>query len=83
MAALAQGCSQVEPKPRDFALTGQREAKAEEAGNTLEAAETACREETKRKGIASIVGIFSRFRQGSAEEDYVECMKARGFEVKP
>jgi hypothetical protein len=83
LAALAPACSQLEPKPRDFTLTEQRPAKAEEAGNTLAAAETACKEETKRKGLASIVGIFSRLRQGSADEDYVECMKARGFEVKP
>jgi hypothetical protein len=83
LAVLAQGCSQLEPKPRDFTLTEQRPAKTEEAGNTLEAAETACREETKRKGLASIVGIFSRLRQGSADEDYIECMRARGFEVRP
>ena len=77
------GCSHAEPAPKDFALVRQREAKAEESGNTLEAAELACKEETERKGIASVVGIFSRFRRGSADEDYVACMKARGYEVKP
>ena len=61
----------------------QRPAKAEEAGNTLEAAEPACKEETKQKGINSVVNIFSRLRKGSADEDYVACMKARGYEVKP
>jgi hypothetical protein len=83
LAALAQGCSLADPKPRDFTLTEQSPAKAKEAGNTLEAAELACKEETKRKGLASVVGIFSRLRQGSADEDYIACMKARGFEVKP
>jgi hypothetical protein len=83
LAVLAQGCSVADPKPQDFTLTGQREAKAAEAGNTLEAAELACKTETKRKGLASVVGIFSRLRQGAADEDYSACMKARGFEVKP
>ena len=61
----------------------QRPVKAKESGNTLEAAETACKEETETKGIGSVVAILSRFRKGSADEDYLACMKARGYEVKP
>lgn len=80
--ALASGCSPAEPAPKDFTLVDQRPAKAEEAGNTLQAAELACKDETKRKGIASVVGIFSRLRKGSIDEDYIACMKARGYEVK-
>lgn len=80
--ALA-ACSHAEPAPKDFTLVDQRPAKAEEKGNTLEAADFACKAETKRKGIASVVGIFSRMRKGSADEDYIACMKARGYEVKP
>jgi hypothetical protein len=53
------------------------------AANSLQAAELACKAETERKGIGSLVGIFSRLRKGSADEDYVACMKARGYEVKP
>jgi hypothetical protein len=40
-------------------------------------------EEIKKKGIASVVNIFSRLRKGSADEDYIACMKRRGYEVKP
>ena len=76
------GCSLSAPAPRDFTLVDQRPAKAQEAGNALEAAQTACKAETKTKGIASVTAIFSRFRQGSADADYVACMKARGYEVK-
>lgn len=83
LAPLGAACSQLEPKPRDFTLATQRPAKAEEAGNTLEAAELACKEETKRKGIASVVSIFSRLRKGGADEDYIACMQRRGYEVKP
>jgi hypothetical protein len=79
---LVSACSLAEPKPKDFTLVDQRPAKAEEAGNTLEAAELACKEETKQKGIKSVVNIFSRLRKGSADEDYVACMKQRGYEVK-
>lgn len=79
---LVSACSLAEPEPKDFTLVDQRPAKAEEAGNTLEAAELACKEDTKQKGIKSVVNIFSRLRKGSADEDYVACMKQRGYEVK-
>ena len=78
----ASGCSLSDPAPRDFTLADQRSAKAEEAGNTLKEAEAACKEETKRRGIASVVGIVSRLRKGAADADYVACMKARGYEVE-
>lgn len=82
LGALLQGCSLSEPSTHDFTQVNQRLAKAQEAGNTLEQAELACKAETKTKGIASITAIFSRFRKGSADEDYVACMKRRGFEVQ-
>jgi hypothetical protein len=79
LAALASsGCSLSEPAPRDFTLVGQRPGKAQESGNSLEAADIACKEETSKKGVASVVGIFSRLRKGAADEDYIACMKARG-----
>lgn len=82
LAALAcSGCSLSETAPRDFTLVGQREGKATESGNSLAAAEIACKEQTKRKGIASVLGIVSRLRKGAADEDYIACMKARGYEV--
>jgi hypothetical protein len=83
LAALASsGCSMSETAPRDFTLVGQRPVKAEESGNSLEAAEKACTEETKKKGIASVLGIVSRLRKGASDEDYIACMKARGYEVE-
>ena len=82
LGTLASACSQAEPTPKDFTLV-QRPAKAEETGNTLEKAELKCKEEARKKGIASVAAIFSRFRKGSADEDYIACMKARGYEVNP
>jgi hypothetical protein len=81
LGALAGACSQAEPTPKDFVLVDQRPAQAKEAGNTLAAAERACKDETAKKGIKSVVNIFSRLRKGSADEDYIDCMKRRGYEV--
>jgi hypothetical protein len=83
LGAIASACSWIEPKPQDFTLATQRPAKAEETGNTLQAAELACKAETKRRGIASLVGIVSRLRTGAADEDYIACMERRGYRVKP
>ena len=77
------GCSLSEPAPRDFTRIDQRSAKPEDSGTGLEEAKAACKEETRRKGIASVLGIVSHLREGSADEDYIACMKARGFEVEP
>jgi hypothetical protein len=81
VGALASACSLADPAPKNFTMVDQRPAKAEEAGNTLQAAELACKEETRKKGIKSVVNIFSRLRAGAADEDYVACMKRRGYEV--
>jgi len=81
LAAWLTGCSYTEPAPRDFTLVGQRPAKAQEADNMLQAAEAACKQDTKTKGMANMLAIFSRFRPGSADKDYIACMKARGYEV--
>jgi hypothetical protein len=79
---LASGCSLSEPAARDFTLVNQRPAKAEESGNSLKQAEEACKEETRKKGIASVLGIVSRLRKGAVDEDYVACMRRRGYEVE-
>jgi hypothetical protein len=82
LAALLAACSQSAPPPRDFILVGQPQAKAEEAGNTLDVATLACKEETDKKGIKSITAIFSRLRPGQSEQDYIACMRERGYEVR-
>ena len=79
---LASSCSLSEPAPKDFALVSQHPAKAAETGNTLGEAEAACKEETKSKGIRSVLAIFSRLRKGSADEDYIACMERRSYAVK-
>jgi hypothetical protein len=82
LGASLEGCSLYEPSKRDFTQVDQRPAKAQEANNTLAQAEAACKDQTQKKGIASVTAIFARFRKGSADQDYMDCMKQRGFEVK-
>jgi hypothetical protein len=81
LATLLPGCSHYEPPAQELVLVGQRPAKAIESNNTLSAATAFCKLETQRKGIKSIAGIFSRLRHGSADEDFIACMKDRGYEV--
>jgi hypothetical protein len=52
------------------------------AAALLAEASTACKEQTRKKGIGSILGIFSRLRPGSADADYVACMKERGYAIR-
>jgi hypothetical protein len=61
----------------------QTKEAAAEGAPSLEAVEAVCKAETERKGTASMLAIFSRLRRGSADADYIACMKERGYEVKP
>ena len=81
LATLLPGCSHYEPPAQEFVLVDQRPAKAIDEKNTVSEATAFCKLETQRKGIKSIAGIFSRLRHGSAEEDFIACMKGRGYEV--
>ena len=38
--------------------------------------------QTRKKGIGLLTAIVRHMRKGSADEDYVACMKERGYEVK-
>ena len=81
LATLLPGCSHYEPPAQEFVLVDQRPDKAKESKNTVSAATAFCKLETQRKGIKSIASIFSRLRHGSAEKDFIACMKNRGYEV--
>jgi hypothetical protein len=81
VSGFALGLQPIRPRPATSSWWGSPPAKAEEAGNTLEAATRACTEETDKKGIKSITAIFSRLRPGQAEPDYIACMRACGYEV--
>jgi hypothetical protein len=50
-------------------------------GAALTAAINACKNDTVTKGTKSVLAIFSHMRPGAADEDYVACMKGKGYTV--
>src|SRR5262245_27096987 len=85
---LLVACSRHELPPVDTttpaaptATTNDAKEAKEQKAKQFQDAAKACKDQTERKGFGSVVGIFSRLRRGSAEEDYANCMKQRGFDV--
>ncbi len=50
-------------------------------GAALTAAINACKNATVTKGTKSVLAIFSHMRPGAVDEDYVACMKDKGYTV--
>jgi hypothetical protein len=50
-------------------------------GAALTAAINACKDATVTKGTKSVLAIFSHMRPGAVDEDYVACMKDKGYTV--
>ena len=49
----------------------------------IEQASQACKsEQTREKGIKSVLAIVSRMRPGAVDEDYVNCMRNKGYTVE-
>ena len=40
-----------------------------------------CKEQTRDKGIKSVLAIISSMRPGAVDEDYITCMKSKGYTV--
>ena len=79
---LLAGCSHPDLPPTGTATATPAVASGDNKdAKAQEAATKACKEETEKKGFSSVLGIFSRLRRGSTEEQFAACMKNRGFEV--
>lgn len=79
---LLAGCSHPDLPPTGTATATPAVTSGDNKdANAQEAATKACKEETEKKGFSSVLGIFSRLRRGSTEEQFAACMKKRGFEV--
>lgn len=81
---LLAGCSHPNLPPTATATPTVKPAVAsgdKPDADPHEAATKACKDETETKGFSSIVGIFSRLRRGSAEEQFAACMKKRGYDA--
>ena len=80
---LLAGCSHPNLPPTATATPAARPAVAsgdKPNADARDAASKACKDETEKKGFSSIVGIFSRLRHGSTEEQFAACMKSRGYD---
>jgi hypothetical protein len=81
---LLAGCSHPDLPPTAAAtptVTPASTSGDKPSADAHEAATKACKDETEKKGFSSIVGIFSRFRHGSTEEQFAACMKKKGYDA--
>jgi hypothetical protein len=79
LVSALSGCSRSDLPPINFNPTGQTKD-SRDPHATLETAKTACLEEARREGIASMTAILLR-RSKTSETAYIECMKRHGFEA--
>ncbi|MCJ7599051.1 MAG: hypothetical protein MUO41_10605 [Methyloceanibacter sp.] len=79
---LLAGCSHPDlPPVASTPSATPASATGDKTDAKYEAARKACKEETEKKGFGSVLGIFSRLRRGSAEEQFATCMKKQGYEA--
>lgn len=71
-------CSLAGPTNRSFTPAAKEATSDAEA---IKAASKACKTATRDKGIKSVLAIVTRLRPGAVDEDYVACMKAKGYVV--
>lgn len=76
---MLSACSLIGPSSRSF-TTAQNQAKPDP--KALEQASAACKQATLDKGTKSVLAIFTRLRPNALNEDYISCMKNKGFTVE-
>ena len=74
-------CSLAGPAPRTFTPVESKPTKQETEAAALEAASKSCKASTRDRGIKSVLAIVSRMRPGAVDEDYIACMKKKGYEA--
>jgi hypothetical protein len=78
---LLSACSLAGPTPRTFtAAAEQKPVKPDD--RALAQAAQACKDQTREKGIKSVLAIVSRMRPGAVDQDYVNCMRNKGYTVE-
>jgi hypothetical protein len=83
LASVLAGCSLSHTPPVQATPISTPDAapKAPDPA-AYKAASDACHAEAQKKGIGSILGIFSHLRPGAANAEFIACMKRGGFEVQ-
>ena len=78
---MLSACSLAGPSPRTF-TTPAEEKPAKPDATAIEQASQACKSELRQKGIKSVLAILSSMRPGAVDEDYVKCMRNKGYTVE-
>lgn len=81
LGLVLTACSLAGPNPHTF--TPEAESKRIKPDATaIEQASKICKDQTREKGIKSVLAIVTRMRPGAVDEDYIECMKQKGYTVE-
>ena len=80
LGLLLSACSLAGPTDHTFTTVDAKPAKQPDKTAMEEASKT-CKEQTRGKGFNSVLGILWRLRPGAVDQDYIACMKGKGFTV--
>ena len=86
---MLSSCSLAGPSDHTFTkveLPANQNAEPDKIAKPVDKAAMAeaarvCKEQTREKGIKSVLAIFSSMRPGAVDEDYITCMKGKGYTV--
>ena len=81
LGLMLSACSLAGPNPRAF-TTAAEQKPAKPDATAIEQASQACKSELRQKGIKSVLAILSSMRPGAVDEDYVKCMRNKGYTVE-
>jgi hypothetical protein len=81
LGLMLSACSLAGPSPRTF-TTAAEQKPVKPDDQAFAQASLACKEQTRDKGIKSVLAIVSRMRPGAVDKDYVDCMRIRGYAVE-
>lgn len=78
---MLSACSLAGPTPRTFTTEAeQKPVKPDD--KALAQASQICKDQVREKGIKSVLAIVSRMRPGAVNQEYVNCMKNKGYAVE-
>jgi hypothetical protein len=80
LGVMLSACSLAGPTDRTF-TTVEAKPTNQQDKTAMEEASKTCKDQTRDKGIKSVLAIVSRLRPGAVDEDYIACMKGKGYTV--
>lgn len=80
LGLMLSACSLAGPPDHTFTPSDAKPATLQDK-TVIEQASKACKDKTRDKGIKSVLAIVTRLRPGAIDEDYIACMKDKGYTV--